>query len=362
VPDDQKKDLPAAPPEPPADSTATSEAPDAAASPSAAPQAEPLADGTVPTVLNKGDGPKHDVPVGDSKRSLNSVYRRADIVTTAITFAIALVIAGLAIGAYAYLTRTKTKTTKPTVTTLDQADLNKLGAFFQGDTAGGAGQVLTINSSSYFKGRTAIGNDLKVEGATSVDGPTQLGDLTVNKTSTLGVTNVRGQLTVSGPLNLQSPATLAAGGSVTGNLTVSGNGSFGGSLSAGLVSVTTLNVLSTLNLSGHLIITGNVPSVSPADGAGNGPTVTIDGNDSAGTVTINTGSYAPSINHAGGLLVNVNFHTAYGKVPHVLITPIGSSSGSLNYYVQKTASGFTVGTSTNPTAATGYTFDYWVVQ
>ncbi|MBW4061783.1 hypothetical protein HJC99_04415 [Candidatus Saccharibacteria bacterium] len=363
--DDDKKPVPA-PDSAPAPEAGSKAAPDATTpeTPPPAPAsnlvAEPLTDGTVPTVLQKGDAAPHAAPP-EGKRNLGSVYRRADIITTLITFGATVAVCALAFGGYLYLTRSTAKTATPKVTTLDQADLSKLGAFFQGDTAGGSSQVLTFNSSSYFKGQVAVAGDLKVSGAASVDGPSTLSDLTVNKTSTLGITNVRGQLTVSGPLNLQSPATLSGGGTVTGNLAVSGNGSFGGSVSAGVVNATTLQVTGNLNLSGHLVINGIAPTVSVNAGAGPGATASIDGNDSAGTVTINTGNIPVNIGQ-GAQLVQINFHSAYGKVPRVLITAVGSPAGSLNSYVQKTNNMFIIGSATNPTSNTSYTFDYWVVQ
>jgi hypothetical protein len=325
--------------------------------------AEPLNDGTVPTVLQPGKDTKHEAPkTSKDGGKLGSVYRKADAITTGITFLIALVICGLAFGGYLYFTKTKAKTTTTTVTTLSQADLSSLGAFFQGNSAGGSSQVLTFNSSSYFKGQVAVNGDLKVTGSSTIDGPSTLGDLTVNKTSTLGVTSVRGQLTVAGPLNLQSPATLGNGATVTGNVAASGNGSFGGSVSAGVLNATTLQVTGNLTLSGHLVINGLSTTASVNAGAGSGATASVDGNDSDGTITIHTGNIMNNFDPNGDLLVQLNFHTAYGKVPRIIITPVGSPAGSLKYYEVKTNAMFIIGSASAPTSNTSYTFDYWVVQ
>ena len=81
----------------------------------------------------------------------------------------------------------------------------------------------------------------------------------------------------------------------------------------------------------------------------------------ASAVTINTGTVTPTIG-TGGLLVTVTFHTPYAKVPRVILTPVGQGSGRLQWYVQKTANTFIIGTVNNPTSDTSYTFDYWVVQ
>jgi hypothetical protein len=333
----------------------------APAAPAAGVEAEPLSDGTVPTVLTTGQA--HVGKVKDGHASITSIYRRADIVTTLITLAGGIVASAVIIGAYVYFTKADTKTpTAPKVTTLDKAELEKLGAFFTGNSAGRSSEILNINSSSLFKGRVAVDSDFKVTGGVEVTGPTALGALTVDKVATLGITNIRGQLSVDGPTTLRGAAILAAGGSVNGNLTVTGNGSFGGSLSAGVVNATNLTVSGTLNIAGHLSITGPNPSVAASEGAGSGAGAQIEGNDSAGTVTITTGTIPGSVNNNGSQLVIVSFKAAYGRVPKVIISPIGPNAGGLNYYVQKTATNFTIGTATNARSNTTYAFDYWVIQ
>lgn len=369
-PAEQPNTAPAAPTDPssgdtkPADGAepAAETTPGPGAPPVAGPPPDPLSDGTTPTILETGSG-EHHGKVKSGRASLKTVYERADIVTTLITFAGLIVAAVLVVGGYMYFTKTSSKpTVQPKLTQLDKDSLDKLGAFLTGDSAGSASEVLTVNSSSLFKERVGINSDLKVTGGTQVSGPTALGDLTVDKTSTLGVTNIRGQLSVSGPTTLQSPAVLSAGASITGNLTASGNGSFGGALSAGLLNVRDLSISGTLNLAGHLAVTGQTPSAAPAGNAGSGASANVNGNDSAGTVTINTGSGAGNSGDTGGLLVTITFKTPYAGVPHVLITPIGSNGGQLLYYTQKTANGFTIGVSANPKSGTSYSFDYWVVQ
>ena len=308
-------------------------------------QAEPLSDGTVPTVLTPGQT-HHSVAKG--KASLNTIYRKADIMTTLFTFGGAVLAGAIIIGGYIYFTKSKaqTPTAAPKVTNLSQSDLSKLQTFFQGNSAGSPSEVLTISSSSLFKNRVAVGSDLKVTGGVSVDGTTSLGDLTVDKTSTLGVVNTRGQLTVNGPLTVQSPALFSAGATYKGNVSATGNGSFGGSLSAASLSVGTLSVTQ-LNINGHFNLGGVAPSAS------NGQ-IGADSNDSAGSVTGITGS-------APGDLVTVTFHSAYPVVPTIIITPVGANSAkAMPYLTNLTASGFTIGAA--GTATGPFSFNYWVIQ
>jgi hypothetical protein len=322
-------------------------------------QAEPLADGTTPTVLATGQVHRS---VPKSKASLTTVYRRADIITTLLTFVGAIVAGGIILGGYAYLTRAKSAapTATPKVTKLDKSDLDKLDAFFSGNSAGGSAQVLTISSSSLFKNRVAISSDLKVIGGLQVSGTTALADLTVDKTSTLGITNIRGSLTVAGPFNAQSPAILSAGATINGNLAATGNASFGGSISAGTLNVRDLTVTGNFNLSGHLNISGQNPSAAPASAFVS--SASVSGTDAAGTVTI---TMPPVSSQAfGGLLVTVTFRAAYPRAPTVVITPSGRGSALFQPYILKTATNFTIGAATIPSNgnATSYSFDYWVAQ
>jgi cytoskeletal protein CcmA (bactofilin family) len=324
-------------------------------------QAEPLSDGTVPTVLAPGSSHR-SVPKG--KASLNTIYRKADITSTLFTFGAAVVAAIVILGGYWFFTGAGKKPTpapSPKLTQLNQSELQKLDSFFSGNSAGKTAEVLTINSASLFNSRVAVGSDLKVTGSISVDGPTNLGDLNVDKTSTLGVTNVRGQLGVNGPLTVQSPAVLNAGATLKGNLTVSGNGSFGGSISAGTVQAQNLSVSGQLNVDGHLNIGGLTPSVAPGSAAGSGATAHVIGNDVAGTVSVSTGT-TPNNSNLGGELVRVTFHTGFPTAPTIIITSDGRDSAIIQPYVVKTADFFIIDSSVDPASHTNYAFEYWVVQ
>jgi hypothetical protein len=325
------------------------------------PQPDPLSDGTKPTILKTG-AVHRSVPKG--KTSITSVYRRADIMTTLLTFIGAVVAGAIILGADYFITKSKnaTPTKAPTkVTTLDKSELEKLDSFFNGNSAGKSSEVLTISSSTLFQGRVGMSSDLKVVGGVQVSGTTALADLTVDKTSTLGITNIRGALTVSGPLNLQSPAILGGGATVNGNLSVTGNGSFGGTLAASTINVSTLTVSGTLNLNGHLNIGGSTPSAAPDQAAGTGASANISGNDAAGTVSVLTGT-VPNNAQLGGALVKVTFKVPYSTQPTVVITPNGRDAALLQPYIIKTAQFFIVGSAFDALSHTSYSFDYWIVQ
>ena len=323
-------------------------------------QAEPLADGTVPTVLRPGETHR---TIAKGKTGLGTIYRKADVMTTLITFVAAAVAGGLILGGYAYFTRSKAKapTATPKVTKLDTSDLNKLNAFFNGNTAGKPAEVLTINSSSLFLGRVAVSSDVKVTGGLDVEGTTNLGNLNATKTTTLGVTNVGGALTINGPLTVQNPAIFHAGASFGGNLTSTGSATFGGPLSAASVTVHDISVGGTLNLNGHLNIGGTSPTSSPDVAAGPGASASIQGSDSAGTVSVTTGT-VPANGNLGGSLVKVTFHDKYPSAPTIVITGDGRDSAALQPYVLKSDNSFIIGTTFDAISHHSYGFDYWVAQ
>lgn len=89
-----------------------------------------------------------------------------------------------------------------------------------------------------------------------------------------------------------------------------------------------------------------------------GGTVSVSGNDTAGTITINTGGSATN----AGELVNLTFRTAFSGTPKVQITPITGEASSLNYYATRSAGFFTIRTSSAPTPNAIYVFDYLVTQ
>jgi hypothetical protein len=323
-------------------------------------QAEPLSDGTTPTVLATGSSHRK---VTKSKASITTIYRKADIITTLLTFGGVIVAGAIIVGAYYFFSKSKSGTPTPTpkVTKLDASDLNKLDSFFSGNSAGKPTEVLSINSSSLFNGRVAVNSDLKVTGGLSVDGTTTLGNLSATKTSNLGITNVGGQLTVNGPLTVQNPALFNAGATYKGNITASGNASFGGSLSAASISVQDLSVNGALNINGHLNIGGSNPSASPDQAAGSGASASVAGNDTAGTVTVSTG-VVPGNGNLGGDLVKVTFHNTYPSVPTIVISADGRGSAQLQPFVLKSANWFIVVISFDAISHSSYSFDYWVAQ
>jgi hypothetical protein len=161
--------------------------------------------------------------------------------------------------------------------------------------------------------------------------------------------NVVGNLNASGPVAISS------------TLTVTGDATFSGTLTVQNISVQNITI------NGHIITAGDTPTATVDTAAGSAdplnsiaaPTVTIDGNDTAGTITITTGA-----NTASGTLANITFNTPYGKAPVVIISPKDSLSAAVSPYADSNGSlaGFNVGIVNASQTTKTYKFNYWVSQ
>jgi cytoskeletal protein CcmA (bactofilin family) len=251
--------------------------------------------------------------------------------------------------------------------TISQASLDKIGV--NRSSIGDSGLELVVGPDARFNGEVtvagsvSISKELKLNSKFSAAdasltqleaGNTALSQLNVNGDSTLSNLNLRGNLQVAGSTRLQGPVTLAQLLTVNNSVNVVGNLSVGGALSTGNLSVRSLTVASNLVIGGHVITSGQAPGVSVGSGVGNNGTVSISGNDAAGTVAVNVGTGS-----TGGNLANVTFRSHYGNIPHVVVTPVGGNVGS--FYISRNSTGFSIyiGAGVSPG---GYAFDYIVEQ
>ncbi len=245
--------------------------------------------------------------------------------------------------------------------TIDQSVLDKLGV--NRSSVGDLGVGLTIGPTTEFKNKVSIDGDTNIAGQLKVNtklsasnasltqldaGKTALSELNVNGASTVSNLNLRNNLVVTGTTHLQGTVTINQLLTVDNNINVSGNLSIGGTFSAH--SLTSTGVL---NIGGHVITYGSTPSVSAGNVGSNG-TVSISGNDSAGTVAVNVGAGG-----ASGTVVHITFASKYSNTPHVVITPIGANISN-GFYVNRSATGFSIGTGS--LSPGGYAFDYIVEQ
>jgi hypothetical protein len=140
------------------------------------------------------------------------------------------------------------------------------------------------------------------------------------------------------------------GGSATlVNLTVNGN-----------LEVKGLLKVADIEVNGHIITRGDTPQITAKDAAGTGASVSIEGNDTSGTITINSGSGANV-----GDLAEITFAKAFGSKPRVILSASNDKAAKLQFFKSASKTGFVLKaadgagqTSDNTT----YEIDYQIMQ
>ena len=231
---------------------------------------------------------------------------------------------------------------------LSASDLSELAN--TGINVGDPKQVLTVQSNAIFAGKILTRGDLEVAGRLTVGSSLSLSGISVTGTSTFDTVQAAKDLSVGGNAAVHGKLT-------AGSVATSGDASFGGNVSAAKLTTNALALTGDLTLTHHLVIGGSSPSRSNGGALGSGGTSGVSGSDTAGSITINTGS-SPS----AGCFITVHFAKKYNQTPQVIVTPVGSTAGSVGYYVSRTTTSFTV-CGTKPAAASRtFDFDYFVVE
>lgn len=323
------------------------------------PTAEELKPQSSDTAATPAPTPSGPVPPSRGRRGPYRPSHRATFIGLAVVVAILAINAAVIGFVLKSQSKSSAKANQGQVT-INQSALDKLGV--NRTVVGDSGIQLTVNPDAKFNGslqvagNASIGGELKLNSKFSAAdanltqleaGKTSLAQLNVNGDGTLSNLNLRSDLIVAGTTHLQGSATFAQLVTVNNSLNVSGNLAVGGTLAVGAFQTSGLTV------GGHVITAGSLPSVSRGSCVGSVGTVSISGNDAAGTVAVNTG-----VGACAGSLASVSFHKIYGSTPHVVITAVG---GAANAYISRSASGFTIysGQSLSPG---GYAFDYIVEQ
>lgn len=211
-------------------------------------------------------------------------------------------------------------------------------------------QILSVESNAVFAGRVLIRDGLEVAGPLKVGSPLTLPGITVSGNSNFEKIQTN-SLQVSGATTIQGQTT------VQGNLNVSGSATFGGTLTASRLNIQTLILNGDLQLNRHIDAGGGNPSKSDGSALGGGGTSSVSGTDTAGTININTGSGT-----IAGCFITVNFTQKFSGIPHVVITPVGSWAGGLNYYINRGATNFSVCTTSPAPAGQSFSFDYIAID
>ena len=283
----------------------------------------------------------------------NQIQSRATTVGSITALFVFLVSVG-SIGGYYYSQSKKPKpSNSPTVSNLTSDEINKLSEV--GTSLGNNGQTLNIGADTIFRSKIDVGGDLSVGGHFNANGPVTLSELNITGTTALSGLNVGSNLTVAGLATFQKGLSVTGLVGVNGNLNVSGATSVN-ALNAATIAVQTISISGPLTI-GHLHTQGPAPAISAGTAVGGGGTVSISGNDTAGTVNINTGGSPPA-----GILCTITFRATYNTTPHVLLTPLSGASASTPTYVTRSGGAFQIHTDAAPPAGSNLSYDYLVTQ
>jgi cytoskeletal protein CcmA (bactofilin family) len=232
--------------------------------------------------------------------------------------------------------------------TLSADELKKLSESEQ--KIGDPKSTLSIESNAIFSGKVLVRDSLDVAGTIKVGGTLSLPGINVSGASTFDQVTAN-NLTITGNTSIQGQLNIQKG------ITSSGGASFGGPISAPQLTIQSLQLSGDLSISRHIDAGGGTPGKSDGSALGAGGTAGISGTDTAGTVNINTGGGAGS-----GCFVTVSFTNKFNNTPHVVITPVGSAAASMNYYINRSNSSFSICTASTPPSGQSFAFDYIVID
>lgn len=304
----------------------------------------------------EGAGPsatKNETPLPTQSRKKESLVQRVQHFITKINIYLLLFILVIVLAAaivFISLQRNRSELAQKELET-QELTADELREISGSDTKiGDPKQTLTIASNAIFSGQALIEGNLDVAGEIKVGSGLNVPGVTVSGDSTLGQVAANG-LTVANDASIQGQF------NVQENLTVAGSGSFGGPLSAPQLTVGSFHLDGDLVLRRHIDSTGGTPGKSNGPALGGGGTSSINGTDTAGTISINTGSGA-----GAGCFATINFTNSYNGTPHVVVSPVGSAAASINYYVNRGGGSFSICTATPPPSGASFAFDYIVIN
>ena len=205
----------------------------------------------------------------------------------------------------------------------------KITVFFEAFARDNSGSSITTDELNVLNNAT-VGNSLIVNGNITasqnlnVSGAITTSGLTVTGVSTLD------SLIVNGNAN------------IAGNLTVSGD-----------------TTVEDLYVNGRIITTGNTPTVANGSVLGALDVTDVEGNDSAGLVTVEFDATSTPV---VGEQVVVTFDETYTAAPRIALTAKDANSATVRTFVETSTTGFTVHFIDAPVAGETYTFDYIVIQ
>lgn len=318
-------------------------------------EGESLESSTTPETQSPELGASNAAPQkvvsGSGKKSLadkvQALFRHFNIY---FLLFVLLVLLALFVGFASYQTNKKNASSKDiSGQGLNQEDLQNLK---NTDTqVGDSKQTLTIASNAVFNGRVLVRDSLDVAGTIRVGGALSLPGITVSGTSAFENVQVGNNLSVAGNMAVEGSVTIQK------SLSVGAGATFAGPITAPILNIDRLELNKDLGLNRHIDAGGPRPTVSSGTAVGSAGTVSISGTDTAGTVNANFGNSPVS-----GIIANITFANSFTQTPHVVITPVGSNCAYLNFYINRTTTGFSIGTTNNGPSGQSCAFDYIAID
>ena len=193
----------------------------------------------------------------------------------------------------------------------------------------------SIQGNANISGGLYVGGDADIEGSLIVAGTTTTQNLTVSGSASLAVLRVSG--------GISTDSVTVAGQVSAATMVVSGTASFGGDVT----------------LAGHFITGGTAPTTAVNTAtAGSTATCAVAGNDTSGTITLQS----QGTGQAAGAQCTLTFDKAFGSAPRTVLSPNDSGSAAMGAYLQSTPTTTTLNFTAIPTAGQTYNYNYFAPQ
>ena len=195
-------------------------------------------------------------------------------------------------------------------------------------------------------------------------GITIAGAIQGSSASLTGGLSVAGATTLSGTLTASSTALFKNASDSNNAFQIQNSSSvalFTADTSATKIVIRTLDISYNLTVNGHIITGGSTPTIAANAAACTSPTVSVSGTDTAGSITVTTGTGCAG----GGQLATVTFAGAFGATPKIVLTPASAAAAGLNAYqddASLTTGAFSVGVVGTPADTTTYKWHYYALQ
>jgi len=235
----------------------------------------------------------------------------------------------------------------------DQPDPNVAGSFF--NFLGATSEDTVINNNLFVHG-TIYADKIK---ANEIEGLSvftdQLASLQQKLAETTNTTDPNS--TTTNNTIIQTATTTL---NLSDGLTVGGDASFHGNVFFyKLVTFTEKTLFNNdVTFAAHIATDGAAPAYSLEAGAGDTiATASLDGNDSSGSINLTAGN-----NTTSGKIISVTFNKPFAKAPRVILSAGNDQTANAKYYVQSTATGFTIYVIDPLASGANLQFSYFVIQ